>query len=176
MNKQWNELVLKLQKTTLRLHLLAPALGWMYIGSADEVSKLGYLTFIFHTALWRLWGAASFVTKHAPSYTGTHYALQRHTLWTGVQSPLSAAHCIRIQLIFLVLQAVVVSIDPRRVFLKNPDDVDFKTVKVSNPGKETHACLFWCLDTFYFTHLSPCTQCDSRIFLSVVSFINFWRI
>ncbi|XP_058218484.1 imidazole glycerol phosphate synthase hisHF, chloroplastic [Rhododendron vialii] len=31
-------------------------------------------------------------------------------------------------------QAVVVSIDPRRVFLKNPDDVDFKTVRVSNPG------------------------------------------
>ncbi|XP_057466494.1 LOW QUALITY PROTEIN: imidazole glycerol phosphate synthase hisHF, chloroplastic-like [Actinidia eriantha] len=31
-------------------------------------------------------------------------------------------------------QAVVVSIDPRRVYLKNPDDVKFKTVKVSNPG------------------------------------------
>lgn len=33
-------------------------------------------------------------------------------------------------------QAVVVSIDPRRVYLKNPDDVDFKTVKVSNPGPD----------------------------------------
>ncbi|KAF7141069.1 hypothetical protein RHSIM_Rhsim06G0219700 [Rhododendron simsii] len=31
-------------------------------------------------------------------------------------------------------QAVVVSIDPRRVFLKNPYDVDFRTVRVSNPG------------------------------------------
>ncbi|CAN6486252.1 unnamed protein product [Victoria cruziana] len=31
-------------------------------------------------------------------------------------------------------QAVVVSIDPRRVYLKSPDDVPFKAVKVSNPG------------------------------------------
>ncbi|XP_059659968.1 imidazole glycerol phosphate synthase hisHF, chloroplastic-like isoform X1 [Cornus florida] len=31
-------------------------------------------------------------------------------------------------------QAVVVSIDPRRVYLKNPDDVEFKTVRVRNPG------------------------------------------
>ncbi|KAF3792212.1 Imidazole glycerol phosphate synthase hisHF [Nymphaea thermarum] len=31
-------------------------------------------------------------------------------------------------------QAVVVSIDPRRVYLKSPDDVPFKAVRVSNPG------------------------------------------
>ncbi|KAL8159964.1 hypothetical protein V2J09_001501 [Rumex salicifolius] len=31
-------------------------------------------------------------------------------------------------------QAVVVSIDPRRVYVKDPKDVEFKTVKVSNPG------------------------------------------
>ncbi|XP_057474860.1 imidazole glycerol phosphate synthase hisHF, chloroplastic-like [Actinidia eriantha] len=31
-------------------------------------------------------------------------------------------------------QAVVVSIDPRRVYLKSPNDVKFKSVKVSNPG------------------------------------------
>ncbi|KAA8523653.1 hypothetical protein F0562_010076 [Nyssa sinensis] len=31
-------------------------------------------------------------------------------------------------------QAVVVSIDPRRVYLKNPDDVKFKAVRVRNPG------------------------------------------
>ncbi|XP_052207041.1 LOW QUALITY PROTEIN: imidazole glycerol phosphate synthase hisHF, chloroplastic [Diospyros lotus] len=31
-------------------------------------------------------------------------------------------------------QAVVVSIDPHRVYLKNPDDVEFKVIKVSNPG------------------------------------------
>ncbi|KAJ8639200.1 hypothetical protein MRB53_015894 [Persea americana] len=31
-------------------------------------------------------------------------------------------------------QAVVVSIDPRRVYLKNPDDVEFKAVKVKRPG------------------------------------------
>ncbi|KAK6934481.1 Histidine biosynthesis protein [Dillenia turbinata] len=31
-------------------------------------------------------------------------------------------------------QAVVVSIDPRRVYLKNPDDVEFKTIRVTNPG------------------------------------------
>ncbi|GMH31617.1 hypothetical protein Nepgr_033461 [Nepenthes gracilis] len=31
-------------------------------------------------------------------------------------------------------QAVVVSIDPRRVYVKNPNDVNFKCVKVINPG------------------------------------------
>ncbi|GAB4826030.1 Imidazole glycerol phosphate synthase hisHF, chloroplastic [Ancistrocladus abbreviatus] len=31
-------------------------------------------------------------------------------------------------------QAVVVSIDPRRVYVKNPNDVKFKSVKVTNPG------------------------------------------
>ncbi|GMY31198.1 imidazole glycerol phosphate synthase hisHF, chloroplastic-like [Fagus crenata] len=31
-------------------------------------------------------------------------------------------------------QAVVVSIDPRRVYLKNPDDVEFKAVRLTNPG------------------------------------------
>ncbi|KAI9071608.1 hypothetical protein K1719_046430 [Acacia pycnantha] len=32
------------------------------------------------------------------------------------------------------IQAVVVSIDPRRVYIKNPNDVQFKTIKVSNLG------------------------------------------
>ncbi|KAF3453424.1 hypothetical protein FNV43_RR03864 [Rhamnella rubrinervis] len=31
-------------------------------------------------------------------------------------------------------QAVVVSIDPRRVYLKDPNDVEFKATRVSNPG------------------------------------------
>ncbi|PIA45219.1 hypothetical protein AQUCO_01700629v1 [Aquilegia coerulea] len=31
-------------------------------------------------------------------------------------------------------QAVVVSIDPRRVYVRNPGDVEFKTVRVANPG------------------------------------------
>ncbi|KAL6284023.1 hypothetical protein ACE6H2_014952 [Prunus campanulata] len=31
-------------------------------------------------------------------------------------------------------QAVVVSIDPCRVYLKNPEDVGFKTIRVTNPG------------------------------------------
>ncbi|XP_012070865.1 imidazole glycerol phosphate synthase hisHF, chloroplastic isoform X2 [Jatropha curcas] len=31
-------------------------------------------------------------------------------------------------------QAVVVSIDPRRVYLKNPTDVEFKAVRLTNPG------------------------------------------
>ncbi|XP_022975805.1 imidazole glycerol phosphate synthase hisHF, chloroplastic-like isoform X2 [Cucurbita maxima] len=31
-------------------------------------------------------------------------------------------------------QAVVVSIDPRRVYLKSPDDVEFKVIRVTNPG------------------------------------------
>ncbi|KAL6284635.1 hypothetical protein ACE6H2_015564 [Prunus campanulata] len=30
--------------------------------------------------------------------------------------------------------AVVVSIDPHRVYLKNPEDVGFKTIRVTNPG------------------------------------------
>lgn len=34
-----------------------------------------------------------------------------------------------------VLQAVVVSIDPRRVYLSNPDDVEFKAIKVKDEGK-----------------------------------------
>ncbi|KAI9108259.1 hypothetical protein K1719_020742 [Acacia pycnantha] len=32
------------------------------------------------------------------------------------------------------IQAVVVSIDPRRVYIKSPNDVQFKTIKVSNLG------------------------------------------
>jgi hypothetical protein len=32
-------------------------------------------------------------------------------------------------------QAVVVSIDLRRVYLKNSDDVEFKAVRLTNPGK-----------------------------------------
>lgn len=35
-----------------------------------------------------------------------------------------------------MLQAVVVSIDPRRVYIKNQNDVEFKTIRVTNPGKE----------------------------------------
>ncbi|RZC81418.1 hypothetical protein C5167_043996 [Papaver somniferum] len=31
-------------------------------------------------------------------------------------------------------QAVVVSIDPRRVYLKTPEEVEFKAVKITNPG------------------------------------------
>ncbi|KAM7280023.1 hypothetical protein ACFE04_007157 [Oxalis oulophora] len=31
-------------------------------------------------------------------------------------------------------QAVVVSVDPRRVYVNSPDDVDFKTVRVTTPG------------------------------------------
>ncbi|KAK9938578.1 hypothetical protein M0R45_015307 [Rubus argutus] len=31
-------------------------------------------------------------------------------------------------------QAVVVSIDPRRVYVKNQNDVEFKTIRVTNPG------------------------------------------
>ncbi|KAI3898676.1 hypothetical protein MKW98_000789 [Papaver atlanticum] len=31
-------------------------------------------------------------------------------------------------------QAVVVSIDPHRVYLKNPEEVEFKAVKITNPG------------------------------------------
>lgn len=38
-----------------------------------------------------------------------------------------------------VLQAVVVSIDPRRVYLKDPKDVEFKAVKVRNLGKAVNS-------------------------------------
>ncbi|RVW99658.1 Imidazole glycerol phosphate synthase hisHF, chloroplastic [Vitis vinifera] len=39
-------------------------------------------------------------------------------------------------------QAVVVSIDPRRVYINAPDDVEFKAVRVTNPGPngEEYAC------------------------------------
>lgn len=33
-----------------------------------------------------------------------------------------------------MLQAVVVSIDPRRVYLVHPNDSEFKAVRVKNPG------------------------------------------
>jgi hypothetical protein len=34
------------------------------------------------------------------------------------------------------LQAVVVSIDPRRVYLNDPSDVEFKSIRLTNPGKK----------------------------------------
>jgi len=45
-------------------------------------------------------------------------------------------------LLIFILQAVVVSIDPRRVYVKDPNDVQLKTVRVSNPGED--------LADFYF--------------------------
>jgi hypothetical protein len=39
------------------------------------------------------------------------------------------------------LQAVVVSIDPRRVYLNDPSDVEFKSIKLTNPGKENFLVL-----------------------------------
>ncbi|KAI4307985.1 hypothetical protein L6164_031106 [Bauhinia variegata] len=36
-------------------------------------------------------------------------------------------------------QAVVVSIDPRRIYVKNPDDVEFKTTRVSSQGPNGEA-------------------------------------
>ncbi|KAF2285726.1 hypothetical protein GH714_007446 [Hevea brasiliensis] len=35
---------------------------------------------------------------------------------------------------YRAMPAVVVSIDPRRVYLKNPSDLEFKAVRVTNPG------------------------------------------
>lgn len=40
-------------------------------------------------------------------------------------------------LIYVITQAVVVSIDPRRVYVKDPSDVEFKTIRLTNPGKES---------------------------------------
>lgn len=37
-------------------------------------------------------------------------------------------------IIVLGLQAVVVSIDPRRVYIKDPSDVKFKAIKLANQG------------------------------------------
>lgn len=51
-----------------------------------------------------------------------------------------------------MLQAVVVSIDPRRVYLKNPEDVGFKTIRVTNPGKGGITSVFasfYCLDNSF---------------------------
>ncbi|KAJ6896063.1 imidazole glycerol phosphate synthase hishf chloroplastic [Populus alba x Populus x berolinensis] len=38
-------------------------------------------------------------------------------------------------------QAVVVSIDPRRVYLNDPSDVEFKSIKLTKPGKENFLVL-----------------------------------
>lgn len=40
---------------------------------------------------------------------------------------------------------MVVSIDPRRVYVKNQNDVKFKTIRVTNPGKETIVILSFSL-------------------------------
>lgn len=37
---------------------------------------------------------------------------------------------------------MVVSIDPKRVYLKDPKDVEFKTVKVRNLGKAVNSLEF----------------------------------
>lgn len=42
-------------------------------------------------------------------------------------------------LLIFNLQAVVVSIDPRRVYVKDPNDVQLKTVRVSNLGEDLAA-------------------------------------
>lgn len=51
-----------------------------------------------------------------------------------------------------ICQAVVVSIDPRRVYIRNPNDVKFKTIKVSSPG------------TIFFVVLSPLSLHSSSYF------------
>ena len=53
------------------------------------------------------------------------------------------------QLIFN-LQAVVVSIDPRRVYVKDPNDVQLKTIRVSSPGEEL---VFFSFSLFYILWL-----------------------
>ena len=39
-------------------------------------------------------------------------------------------------------QAVVVSIDPRRVYVNHPDDVPYKVIRVTNPGMPVFSPLF----------------------------------
>lgn len=52
-------------------------------------------------------------------------------------SSVCGAHDVWIQLYLLMsnLQAVVVSIDPRRVYVKDPNDVQLKTIRVSSQGE-----------------------------------------
>ena len=47
----------------------------------------------------------------------------------------------------------MVSIDPRRVYINSPDDVPFKSIKVTNPGK---------IYNVYLIHISSIT-CSLRI-------------
>ncbi|KAK8693312.1 hypothetical protein V6N13_070901 [Hibiscus sabdariffa] len=56
-------------------------------------------------------------------------------------------------------QAVVVSIDPRRVYVKDPNDVQFKTIRVTKPGPngEEYA---WYQCTVGFFSLSICIIFD----------------
>lgn len=39
-----------------------------------------------------------------------------------------------------MLQAVVVSIDPRRVYLSHPNDAEFKAIRVKTPGNWHMLC------------------------------------
>ena len=45
------------------------------------------------------------------------------------------------------LQAVVVSVDPRRVFVKSPDDVPHKCIKTATPGELNAAARSLCVRT-----------------------------
>lgn len=61
---------------------------------------------------------------------------------------------------------MVVSIDPRRVYINAPDDVEFKAVRVTNPGNR-HAMLdiFVCLDLFVCIYV--CAQTFHVILLPI---------
>lgn len=63
------------------------------------------------------------------------------------------------------------SIDPRRVYLKNPDDVEFKTVKLTKPGAND----FWFLEPWM---LVKCIFSGLKCFNWLLLFANFrpqWR-
>lgn len=44
---------------------------------------------------------------------------------------------------FFSSQAVVVSIDPRRVYVNHPDDVPYKVIRVTDPGMPMLLSLFY---------------------------------
>ena len=74
-----------------------------------------------------------------------------------------------------MLQAVVVSIDPRRVYLVHPDDSAFKAVRVKNPGN-CRIVFFKLKFVWSFVQLIGGESIDTSTLNWIDSLFCFWLI
>ena len=70
----------------------------------------------------------------------------------------------------LISQAVVVSVDPRRVYVKDPTEVEFKTIRVTKPGNS--GVIFFFLLFIFFNLFVVCFVTHSN----TVSELNNYKI